>query len=113
MHALFFSLYALAITLYIIHTAGSTATPSVDDNLIQSIVESEAFKAAAASVGVSTAGASMSTSSTSSSEGSLTSSSSLLNSGATVANDATTMLGHGAARGVAAQSTSVMATSEQ
>ena len=69
-----------------IQASGTTATPSVDDNLIQSIVESEAFKAAAASVGVSTAatttGASMNTSSNSSSEGSSSSvGSSLLNSG--------------------------------
>lgn len=64
-----------------IQASGTTATPSVDDNLIQSIVESEAFKAAAASVGVSSAasttvGTSVNTSSNSSSEGS-----SLLNSG--------------------------------
>ena len=70
-----------------IQASGTTTTPSVDDNLIQSIVESEAFKAAAASVGVSTAaastatattsvGTSMNTSSNSSSEGS-----SLLNNG--------------------------------
>ena len=68
--------------------SGTTATLSMDDNLIQSIVESEVFKAAAASVGVSTAAAitgtfitsvgtsMMNTSSNSSSEGS-----SLLNSG--------------------------------
>jgi hypothetical protein len=76
-----------------IQASGTTATPSVDDNLIQSIVESEAFKAAAASVGVSAAaaattttavGTSMNTSSTSGSEGSEGSSSvgsSLLNNG--------------------------------
>ena len=40
-----------------IQASGTTGTPSVDDNLIQSIVESEAFKAAAASVGVSTSAA--------------------------------------------------------
>ena len=76
-----------------IQASGTTATPSVDDNLIQSIVESEAFKAAAASVGVSTSaatattavGTSMNTSSNSGSEGSSSSGSSvgssLLNNG--------------------------------
>jgi uncharacterized C2H2 Zn-finger protein len=89
-----------------IQASGTTATPSVDDNLIQSIVESEAFKAAAASVGVSAAaaattttavGTSMNTSSTSGSEGSERSSSvgsSLLNNGGggVVSETAATML---------------------
>ena len=75
-----------------IQASGATATPSVDDNLIQSIVESEAFKAAAASVGVSTttAGTSMNNSS---SEGSTSSvASSLLNSGGAVVSETATLL---------------------
>ena len=76
-----------------IQASGTMATPSVDDNLIQSIVESEAFKAAAASVGVSTSaatattavGTSMNTSNNSGSKGSSSSGSSvglsLLNNG--------------------------------
>lgn len=81
-----------------IQASGTTATPSVDDNLIQSIVESEAFKAAAASVGVSaaatTTGTSMNTSSNSSSEGSssLSVGSSLLNSGGRVVSETATLL---------------------
>ena len=78
-----------------IQASGATATPSVDDNLIQLIVESEAFKAAAASVGVSTttAGTSMNTSSNSSSEGSTSSvASSLLNSGGAVVSETATLL---------------------
>ena len=68
-----------------IQASGTTGTPSVDDNLIQSIVESEAFKAAAASVGVSTAAATVATtintSINSRNGGSPSSGSSLLNSG--------------------------------
>ena len=78
-----------------IQTSGATATLSVDDNLIQSIVESEAFKAAAASVGVSTTntGTSMNTSSNSSSEGStLSVTSFLLNSGGAVVSETATLL---------------------
>ena len=70
------------------NASGTTATPIVDDNLIQSIVESEAFKAAATSVGVSTAAAIPGTSTTSvgtsmmnMSNNSSSEGSSLLNSG--------------------------------
>ena len=82
--------------------SGSTPTQSVDDNLIQSIVESEAFKAAAASVGVAAARTNVNTSSsnTTSSEGSLTSSS-LLNSGT------------GETMGVEVQSSNSVTASEQ
>ena len=94
--------------------SGSTGTPSVDDNLIQSIVESEAFKAAAASVGVATNAAT--------GEDSLSSSSppsSLLNNGGTTAvavSDAANAMLNRMARtggGVAGQSTNMVATTEQ
>ena len=106
--------------------SGSTGTPSVDDNLIQSIVESEAFKAAAASVGVASASAAVATSlnasGASSSEGSLsTSTSSLLNNGggtasAVVVSDAASSLLSSVARergGVVGQRSNMVSTSEQ
>ena len=88
--------------------SGSTATPSVDDNLIQSIVESEAFKAAAASVGVSAAAPSSSSSS-------VTTASTLFNNGGATVSEATVTILHTAGElgGVAVQSPNVVGNNEQ